>query len=75
MFDLTKAQQTALLAIVDADGGAIDKYGRMVLRGEVSKHDAATWLRLAAMSLIVGDRNARMIPSNAGLAVANDIRK
>jgi len=69
--NLTTAQKKALKAICDGDGGVVDKCGKMVIRGERTTYDAATWLRLISHGLMFGGQG-RLVASDHGRHIADE---
>lgn len=65
---MTRTQFKALKWIADCNGGVVDRYGRVVCRGE-HKFGPATFLRLCARGYLVG-KNGRLVPTDAGRQAA-----
>ncbi len=64
---LTKAQRRALVLIVEAGGGSITRYGRLLCAGETGGLEASTWLRLVAKGFVEAE-NGRLVPTLKGTA-------
>jgi len=66
---LTSAQERWLRCLAEGPGGIIDRYGHVVIAGEVVPQGAwPAWLRLVAYGLVAGEYG-RLRPTELGLRV------